>query len=152
MPKTRNKLPAKSLRGCLQHTGNLLLSLLLAAPLYAADLKISIQGAQPQQGFLRLGLFDKPDGFPAGKPAHGRNLEVEKDETVTTKFTDLPPGRYALAVFQDKNGNKKLDTNFFGVPKELYGFSHIDKAGEPEFEEAAFELTEAGAAVVIQLR
>ena len=53
-------------------------------------------------------------------PANGQAIAVVKD---------LPPGRYAIAVFQDLNGNGKLDASFFGVPKEPYGFSRDVERG-----------------------
>ena len=38
--------------------------------------------------------------------------------------------------------NEKLDTNFFGIPKEQFGFSNNAKGrfGPPSFESASFEL------------
>ncbi|MEC8002307.1 MAG: DUF2141 domain-containing protein [Pseudomonadota bacterium] len=38
--------------------------------------------------------------------------------------------------------NNKMDNNFFGIPKEQYGFSNNASAflGPPVFEAAAFEL------------
>jgi len=33
-------------------------------------------------------------------------------------------GEYAVAAFHDTNGNGELDRNFFGMPKEPYGFSN----------------------------
>ena len=67
---------------------------------------------------------------------------------------DLPPGRYAIAVFQDLNGNGKLDQSFFGVPKEPYGFSR-DAEGSgltpPGFEAAAVSLGDEPQALTIHL-
>ena len=118
-----------------------LMLLFSASILHAADVKVSIKGVQPHAGFLRIGLFDNAEAFPEGKPFRG--LEVKGDsDTITTKFPDLPPGRYALAVFQDKNGNNKLDSYLFGIPKELYGFSIVNKSGQAQFDAAAFDLPE----------
>jgi hypothetical protein len=47
----------------------------------------------------------------------------------------------AIGVYIDENENGKLDTNFFGIPKEQYGFSNNTKAfGIPKFEAAAFAI------------
>jgi hypothetical protein len=42
----------------------------------------------------------------------------------------LAPGRYALRVFADENGNGKLDSNLMGLPIERYGFSKR-RQGQP---------------------
>jgi uncharacterized protein (DUF2141 family) len=45
-------------------------------------------------------------------------------------------------LYVDSNKNEKLDTNFFGIPKEQFGFSNNAKGrfGPPSFESASFEL------------
>ena len=52
----------------------------------------------------------------------------------------LPNGEYAIAVFVDVNGNKKIDKNFLGIPKEQYGFSNnaMGRMSAPTFEQAKF--------------
>ena len=55
---------------------------------------------------------------------------------------ELPDGIYAIGLYVDSNKNEKLDTNFFGIPKEQFGFSNNAKGrfGPPSFESASFEL------------
>ena len=49
--------------------------------------------------------------------------------------------RILESTYIDENENEKLDTNFFGIPKEQYGFSNNTKAfGIPKFEAAAFAI------------
>jgi uncharacterized protein (DUF2141 family) len=36
----------------------------------------------------------------------------------------VPPGRYGVVVIHDENSNMKLDRNFFGIPKEGFGFAN----------------------------
>jgi len=43
----------------------------------------------------------------------------------------LPNGEYVISMFQDKNGNGKLDTYFFGIPKEPIGITNYFKKGIP---------------------
>jgi len=45
------------------------------------------------------------------------------DRQATETF-QVPPGRYAIVVIHDENENQKLDRNFFGIPKEGFGFSN----------------------------
>lgn len=124
---------------------------LLSGAVSAAELKFTISNAEPNQGKLQVGLFVNEHAFEEGTYAHGLSLAVSA-ASVEGSFKDLPPGRYLLAVYQDKNGNEKLDKSFFGVPQELYGFSHYPSSGRPEFDEAAFELPATGSSVSIQLR
>jgi uncharacterized protein (DUF2141 family) len=52
----------------------------------------------------------------------------------------IPSGNYALTIFQDLNGNKKIDYNLFGYPTEPFGFSNnpVLKFGPPSFKECSF--------------
>lgn len=58
----------------------------------------------------------------------------------------LSASDYALSVFQDENGNGKLDTNPVGTPIESYGFSN-DAAGSfgpLSFQQALLHVAAAG--------
>jgi len=72
---------------------------------------------------------------------------------VTVVFENLKPGHYAVSTFHDENDNEKLDTNFFGIPKELYGFSNNAKGslGPPSFDKARVKI-EADKKLTIDLR
>ena len=52
----------------------------------------------------------------------------------------LPHGEYAISLFVDSNGNKKIDKNFLGIPKEQYGFSNnvMGRMSAPTFNQAKF--------------
>ena len=56
----------------------------------------------------------------------------------------LEKGTYAISLFVDSNGNKKIDKNFIGIPKEQYGFSNnaMGLLGKPSFKNASFILNE----------
>lgn len=62
--------------------------------------------------------------------------------TATYRF-ELPEGTYAIGLFVDTNDNNKLDRNFFGIPKEQYGFSNDAKGsfGPPSFKKASFTIS-----------
>jgi len=67
-------------------------------------------------------------------------------------FDDLSPGRYAVAVYVDRNGDGKLGTGMFGIPNEPYGFSGgRGSFGPPDFADAAFELPADGTNIRIEL-
>jgi len=61
--------------------------------------------------------------------------------TATVRFDSLLPGPKAVRLFHDENSNGTLDTNFFGIPTEGYGFSNNPRSrfGEPSFRDRLFE-------------
>jgi uncharacterized protein (DUF2141 family) len=117
--------------------------LALGAVANAADLNVSVQNFATQGGTVYLALYDSADAFPqAGKNIAGQFMPVG-DGIVTASFLNLKPGRYAISVFHDENGNGKLDTNLLGVPTERVGFSRDAKGsfGPPNFDAAAIDVS-----------
>ena len=55
-------------------------------------------------------------------------------------FTHVGPGTYSMAAYHDENNNGKLDTNFFGIPKEGVCASNNAKGtmGPPKYQDASF--------------
>ena len=52
---------------------------------------------------------------------------------------EVPTGQYALASFEDKNGNGKLDFFFF-IPKEPAGFYQFNGIGAPKFDKMKIDI------------
>lgn len=67
-------------------------------------------------------------------------------------FKDIPYGDYPIKLYHDENGNKKLDKNFVGIPREPYGFSNNARGtlSAPEFAKARFALDAANKAIEIK--
>lgn len=65
---------------------------------------------------------------------------VEKRCIITVE--NLSSGKYAFRYFHDEDKNKKLDTNFIGIPKEGFGFSNNAKGkfGPPSFKQMIFKV------------
>ncbi|MEL7283346.1 MAG: DUF2141 domain-containing protein [Pseudomonadota bacterium] len=78
---------------------------------------------------------------------------VAENGPQTVCFEPQPPGRYAVATYHDKNGNRDLDQKFNRMPKEPFGLSTNPKLrwGFPKFEEADFDVPAEGAAITIHL-
>ena len=119
-----------------------------------ASLSVAVTDLRNTKGHLRLGAFDRAKGFPRERDAAVLWKSLPADSTDKAFALDLPPGRYAVVILHDENGNKKLDENFLGVPKEGYGVSNNPKPRfrAATFEEAAFELKESGAALTISIQ
>ena len=112
-----------------------------------ANLKINILNLD-KPGVLYLSICRDEAGFK-------RTVEKESEEESCINSageidlqnleinTMLPHGEYALTLFIDFNGNKKIDKNFLGIPKEQYGFSNnvMGRMAPPTFDQAKFVVT-----------
>lgn len=94
-------------------------------------------------GGLGCRLFASEVGFPqeASAAIAVVGVPLATSEAGCT-FEGLAAGTYALVMLHDENGNRTLDTNFFGMPIEGYGVSnnvtHMMRA--PSWEESHFTL------------
>ena len=101
-------------------------------------------------GEMHLAIYDDADVFEndtgdkegAAKGIIDGAIEDVGTGTATYRFT-LPDGTYAIGIFVDANYNNEMDKNFFGVPKEQYGFSNNAKGsfGPPSFRDASFTVS-----------
>ncbi len=68
-------------------------------------------------------------------------IKVEKNEAKVI-FKNLQTGKYAVRLYHDANNNKKLDTDFWGLPKENWGCSNNVKPrfAAPKFEDMIFKI------------
>ncbi len=68
-------------------------------------------------------------------------LSIENKRSKIT-IKNLKPGKYIFKYFHDENKNKKMDSNWLGIPTEGYGFSNNAKGlfGPPSIKETIFEL------------
>jgi uncharacterized protein (DUF2141 family) len=113
------------------------------------DLTINISGLNSNKGTLLVAVYDQKEAF-LKKQFIGNTVKIKNKKSIIT-FKNLPKGEYAVSFLHDENENKKMDTNFFGVPKEDYGCSNNAKGfmGPPKYEDAKFQLT---ANKVIEIR
>lgn len=109
------------------------LSSLGVAPIANAELKstltIEIDGLKTQKGAVCFKLFSRSFGFPNNdKNAVIRRCiklsETSAEDPLKITLKDISSGSYAIAVFQDVNGDRKLNRNTTGIPTEGYGFSN----------------------------
>lgn len=126
--------------------------LFAAAPSFAADLTINVDGVASADGQVMVAVFDSADTFLA-KPVRAAAAPANQG-TVQLQVAGLPAGDYALAVYHDANGNGKLDRNSVGMPTEDYAFSNnaFGKRGAPSFADARIALPADGASARVNLR
>jgi uncharacterized protein (DUF2141 family) len=115
---------------------------------------VRIEGLRDDRGTLFVAFYDNQRAF-ADKQGHRIGGTVRpRNRGAVLVFDDVPPGKYVVAFFQDLNGNHKLDTNLFGVPKEGFGFSRdaMGKLGPPTFEAAVLDIPAGPVSVVMKAR
>jgi len=117
--------------------------------------RITVTNVRDQGGVLLVGAYDRPDDWLGERAAHSAEVPVGpnlRGGSVTVELR-LPPGRYGVSLFQDLNGNRRLDTNFRGIPKEASGASNNPPArwGPPKFTDALVTVGEAPLALTIRL-
>jgi uncharacterized protein (DUF2141 family) len=111
---------------------------LLAAPVLAGEIRVTVEGVASNDGRVLAALFGKASEFPSGKRLQQAAVPAARGR-VALVFKDVPAGRYALSIFHDVNGNGRLDANMVGMPTEPYGASRdaSSKLGPPRFDDAA---------------
>lgn len=128
--------------------------LLMANHAQAGELKLELYGQDLAGKQIRVAVYssDAPEQFPRGEKFYRGTASEASSDRLIILLSDLPPGRYAVAVYADNNRNGRLDQNFLGVPTEIYGFSNNarGKFGPPDFSAAAFEV--GGSAVIQSIR
>ena len=124
-------------------------SLLVMLEIQASELIINLSD-QKKAGTLMLAIYNNTEAFEGSAVKEKRSevgvfkgLELYLEPMDSTQLnTEIPDGEYAIAFFIDANGNKKLDKNFLGIPKEQYGFSNnaMGTLSAPTFEQAKFKV------------
>ena len=121
------------------------------APVYVW---IEVTNVLQERGFITAQLHDgDPDKWLEGKEKIDRERWVAKAGTTELCFVLPEPGTYAIAVYQDLNASRKLDTSWIGIPQEPVGASNnpAPGLGPPSHDEVAFEVPEGGITIQIAL-
>ena len=124
-------------------------SLLAMLEIQASELIINLSD-QKKAGTLMLAIYNNAEAFEGSVVKEKRSevgvfkgleLYLEPKDSMQLSI-EIPDGEYAIAFFIDANGNKKLDKNFLGIPKEQFGFSNnaMGTLSAPSFEQAKFKV------------
>jgi uncharacterized protein (DUF2141 family) len=128
--------------------------LMLGATTPPSQVEVSLEHLRSQRGVVQLCLTARVASFPdCAKDKQAITRSVAANAGGSIRFEGLRPGTYALAIFHDENGNKKLDT-FLGIPREGFGFSRnpVVRFGPPRFGQAGFEVGEGIARVTVRMQ
>lgn len=125
----------------------LLAGLLFGATLSAAEnpnLQVIATNIQSDQGQVIVWVYDNADDWLSDRYRTFKGVKVAGNrvgDSVTLELL-LPPGQYALSVFQDTDDDTKLKRNFIGIPKEPAALSNNvrPKFGPPKYKDAVFTI------------
>jgi uncharacterized protein (DUF2141 family) len=113
-----------------------------AAPATEGTIAVHLRGLTANKGSVILMLFDNNDNYEASKPVQSTKIDATA-AAADASFTGVAPGRYAIKVIYDINGNGAYDQGTDGI-----GFSnHVtmtDALHVPTFSETSF-FVKAGA-------
>ena len=122
----------------------LFLFCIISMPLFSQnDITVEVLNVPSPEGKISVALYDKEDTFLKFESVYAFASSNAKKGMTQIFLKEIPDGRYAIAIFHDKNGNDELDTNWIGIPKEKVAFSNAKMKlfGPPSFQECAFELS-----------
>jgi uncharacterized protein (DUF2141 family) len=124
----------------------------LPANAAAAALQVTVQGVRNDHGHIRIGVCRKPE-FLSEICRHNAIVPA-RPGTVEASIAGIPPGQYAVAVYQDVDGSGRLKRNFFGMPQEDLGFSRDPKLGmgAPSFANSAITIDNGNNRIILTLR
>jgi uncharacterized protein (DUF2141 family) len=151
----------------------------VAATTWAADLEVEVQGVKPRGGEVHAAVFDSAEAFALDTEVRGMisssgeisagvftaenqfprppidRLSVPPSaRTLHLTFPGLEPGEYAVGVYQDTNGNGRLDATVARDPTEPWGISNNPRPKDraPTWDEAKVTVPPEGVKIVIELR
>ncbi|MBN3924654.1 DUF2141 domain-containing protein [Nostoc sp. NMS4] len=106
-------------------------------------LSVVVNGIHHKKGEICFRVYANEKGFPMSSTSEAQSGCAKITGTsVKKEFSGLKPGTYAVAVVDDQNGDRKLNKDFFGIPKEGFGISKNPtvsiQTGTPKFRDASF--------------
>ena len=105
----------------------------------SAVLRVKVSNIEENKGEVFVWIFNSEQSYM--KQEYAKKVVPVKSVNDLIAEIKLPIGRYAISVYHDVNGDGELTTNFFGIPKEPYGFSNNPKTtiGPAKYDQAVFD-------------
>ena len=105
-----------------------------------STITVSVTNALNDNGTVNFALYTE-EGF-LKQPLFAKGSTISNGVSKVI-FENVPKGVYAIVCFHDENGNKRMDFEENGMPKESFGTSNNSlNFGPPQFENSKFEVSE----------
>ena len=112
--------------------------------------QIEVKNLRPQEGLLMVAAYTDEADFKAKKVATAVQLRATDSTTLSFPLCGLSGASVAIQMYQDINGNGKLDTSVLGMPTEPWGASgKPPRMSAPTWETSQVPLT--GSSIVVKL-
>lgn len=160
---TLSTLWVSSLKGILMNVlsktiyrfalAGLLSSASLSALSADGEIRVRVSNIPSNVGEVGCALFPAGPAFPMDASSARQVWQRADLAGVTCRFDKVSAGSWAVSVSHDLNGNRKVDTNFLGIPTEAWGVSKNARPAfrAPKFEEAAFNVAD-GQTVLVDIK
>lgn len=89
-------------------------------------LTVAVDNITAAEGHLLIALYRLPVQQWQDEPLQLGEIAVAGQDIsgpLSYRFQGLEPGRYALRLLHDENGNQQMDRNADGIPLESFAFS-----------------------------
>ena len=116
----------------MKKIGFILLLMMICMQFVAADelaVILEFTGVRINGGTVYVAVYDSNESFRNDQPC--RTFRLEPVSTTVSVETRLTEGYYRVNAYQDENGNGRLDTGLFGIPREPFGISNYGGRGIP---------------------
>jgi uncharacterized protein (DUF2141 family) len=109
----------------------LCVSFLAAGSLFADNIRttIEINGVIVNGGLVYVAVYSNENEYKA--EITFIKFILEPESSIITHTLELPEGEYVVSVFQDRNGDEKLNSGLFGIPSEPVGKTNYNLKGSP---------------------
>lgn len=127
---------------------------IISASALADTLTVAVTNVRSGKGIVRCGLFASAAGFRVpGHEAQSADAPIRGGQA-QCRFTDVVPGKYALAVFHAEKNETAIQYGVFGKPKQGVGFSNNPSItfGAPGFDKARFTINKPHVELSIALQ
>lgn len=130
---------------------------LLSTSIYGQNgegkLIVKIIGFGSDKGDVIIALFNSKETYSGKELPFKGSLSLIKNKESKIEYDSLSFGIYAIRAFQNENMNDKLDTNFFGLPSEDYGFTNNPSTsfGYSFYEKTTFNFNKNNQIIVIEV-
>lgn len=112
--------------------------------------ELKIEGVEQDKGKIFVSIFNSEPTYKVREPY--LSFSINANNEGVTKELNLLAGQYVISIFQDSNGNGKLDTNVIGIPKEKFGFTNYDGKSAPgNFNNHKVEVNENSKNIIVKL-
>lgn len=118
-------------------------------------LYVNVQNVQSADGLIAVTLYaDNAKKFLAKKGSLYVGRVPAKAGTTRVCIHVPKPGMYGLAVYHDKDSNRKFNRSGVGLPAEPYGFSNNASTflGLPSFKSVRMKVAKDGAETSVKLK